>query len=342
VLGVVAPVVAVDAIVELGILALCIALILLRKAWVSTFGALLSRAASAFDSASIKLPVIGYRIGFNWIGDILRWVDGLALNVLGEGVLQTEHAAKTLWHWTAYMAEETARVIGDLAESTWGELHYLRRWKIPALIALGLLPFGRQIEWLIAQVRQLVAHPHEAVRQAVRVLDPRVGGLERRVDRLAQQVASLAAGAIVPPLVIPRLPSLDVLHGIDEIRARLGKVARILTPAGAIGLVAAVALEGLGLGWLKCRGVGRVGRELCGLGGLLEELASDVIEALVVADLCEFTVAVAYAAKRFEPVLLDLVDVESALIGCHGATAARPLRIASSSPTPVLEPLALS
>jgi len=341
VLAAVAPVVAVDLIVELGILAIAVALILLRRVWVYSFGRLLTYTADALDAIGVTLPVIHVRLSFGFLGDVLRFVNKLALRFLGEGIDTTETAAKRLWHYTAYFAEQTARVMGDFAESTWSELHYVKRWLIPARITLALAGITATVALLEKRLAHLSAHPATIVRTVTRTLDPRVGALEREVDLLHKQVSAAAAGAVVPTERIITVPTRVVYRGIDEVRAKLGAVTRVLTPAGITGLVAAAALDTLNLGWLKCRGVGRVGRELCSASGLIETLASDALEALVVTDLCDVVAAMTYAAHRFEPVLIAFVDVENALIGCHGATRAKPLRLAGVSPTPVHRPLEL-
>ncbi len=65
--------------------------------------------------------------------------------------------------------------------------------------------------------------------------------------------------------------------------------------------------------------------------GLLALLLGDAIEALVVADLCEFIWLLSNVARRAQPLLLAFVSVENALIGCHGVTAAPLLRLAPTT-----------
>lgn len=337
-LAVVAPVVAVDLIVELGILAIAVALILLRRAWVYSFGRLLTYAADTFDSIGFTVPVIHARISLSFIAQIIRFVNTLALRFLGEAIDTTDTAAKRLWHYTAYYAEQTARVMGDLAESTWGELHHLRRWVIPAYVTARLAGLTADVRTLTRELEHLAAHPTTIVRTVTRTLDPRVGSLEREVGLLQRQVAAAASGAVVPVERIVTVPAAGIAHGVDELRAKLGKLARTLTPAGVVGLVAAATLSGLDLGWLKCRGVSRVGRELCGLSGLIETVASDALDVLLVSDLCALTAAIGYAAEAFEPALIAFVDVEDALIGCHGASRPAELSLPALS-LPSLQPL---
>lgn len=321
-------VVGVDLIVELGILALFAALLLLRTAWVPTFGQLLESLARAFDGASIGVHAFGqgFTIGFGFVAKLLRGIDNSALHLLGAGINATSYAAHRLWQWTAYLVEQTARVIGDTAEQTYASLVHLRRWVIPPLIAASLGPLYRQIESLAAQFKHLAANPTTIINPVTRVFDPRVRSLERDVKSLSATVAHLGAVAVPHGIAVPT-PRLGWLtHGIDELRGRLERIARTLTPAGITGLVAAAVLSQLDLGWLKCRGVGRVGRHLCGLSGLLETLAGDALEALIVTDLCTFAGALGRAVHEFQPALEAFTGVENALIGCHGATLPADLR----------------
>ena len=57
--------------------------------------------------------------------------------------------------------------------------------------------------------------------------------------------------------------------------------------------------------------------------------------ALVVSDLCQVVNAMAFAARKFEPILVGFVDVEDALIGCHGATKPEGLDVPTLSLPPV-------
>lgn len=312
-----------DLIVELGILLLCIALLLTRKAWVSTFGALLESLAKLADSWSVGFSVFGHgvTIGFGFVAKALRSINASALHLLGAGIQATEYAAKRLWQWTGYLLEATARVVGGLAEWTYAELRHLVRVIVPGYVSARLHPLASKVEWIIHRLAHLAEHPSEILHTVTRVLDPRVSTLEREVETLTKAVASAGAVPIPLPVPVPTLRLGWVKTGIDDLRRWVGTIGRTLTPAGILGLTAAAVLSSLDLGWLKCRGVGRIGRGLCGLSGLIETLASDAIEALIVSDLCQFVGALNYAARQFEPVLVDFAAVEGALIGCHGYSA---------------------
>lgn len=85
----------------------------------------------------------------------------------------------------------------------------------------------------------------------------------------------------------------------------------------------AVALSRLGFGFLRCRSWQSLGRRMtCGTAGLLDDLLFAAIETFAVLDICDFANAAESLALTFQSTLMELVDVENALVGCHGATAA--------------------
>lgn len=334
------PVVAAaDLIVELGILALFAACLLLRKAWVATLGHLLASLANTLDTFEWGFSLFGHHfgIGLHPVAEILRGLNASALELLGAGINATDYAAKRLWQWTAYLATSTARTVGGLAEWTYGELRYQASHFLPVYVATHLHPLASKVEWTIGRLVQLIEQPTRIIHQTVRVLDPRIGALEAEVATLEAAVSRHAIPWALPRVEAPHVPLGWIKAGIDEVVGQLGRFARVLTPAGIVGLVAAATLSGLELGWLKCRGVNRLGRELCGIGGLLETIFNDAIDALIVADLCQFVQALSYATREFEPVLLAFVKVENALIGCHGISAPHDLTTPALS-LPPLQP----
>jgi putative effector of murein hydrolase LrgA (UPF0299 family) len=262
----VAPVAVAPAIVELAIIFLALALIMLRRAWVSTFGHLLRTLASPFRSANVSFKVLGHgvTIGFGWVADLLEGVDRSALHLLGAGIQATEWAANRLWQLLAYFVHETGRVLGDLAEAQYHALQILWRQSIPGLILAHLHPLASKVEWLIHRLAHLDVNPTTIIHRTVKVLDPRVAALERDLAHLQRVVAASGAAVLAPPTAIP-VPGLGgIEHGIDAVRSRLGKLARALSPAAIAGLVAS-ALVGLRLGWLKCSKVERTAKHLCGM-----------------------------------------------------------------------------
>jgi hypothetical protein len=123
---------------------------------------------------------------------------------------------------------------------------------------------------------------------------------------------------------IPRLwkRSRAIEKSLDRLWHRIRAEKKVLVGTAFAGAVA-VALGRMGLGWLRCSSLKRVGKQLgCGGFGLLEELFAASLVSFAALDICDFAAAAESVAESFVPALLALVDVEDALIGCHGATAA--------------------
>lgn len=301
IVGAGAPVVAVPAVVELAIISVAIALILLRRVWVSTFGHLLREVAKPIGAVNFSFRVFGhgFSIGFGWLAELITGVDTTALHLLGAGITATEWAANRLWQQIAYVLHATSRMLGDLAESTYRELSYLRYQTLPRYVRQALHPLASKVEWLIHRLEHLEVNPTTIIHRTVRVLDPRVASLERDVARLEHAVASTGAAVLGPPVAAALPAAAPVVHGIDAIRARLGKLTRELAPAAVAGLVAA-ALGALRLGWLKCSNVRRAGRQVCGMD-------ADLLESLLAGTLVIFgTVSLVEFAEEMQVLIADI------------------------------------
>lgn len=223
-----------------------------------------------------------------------------------------------------------------------------------ALRLLGAL--RHELAVLRAKGGQLLALAHRIELALQHAAAGRIGGVVRVVQR---PIAGELRG--VERWVFPRVRGLEhELHDVVEpdvaaLRARaraieqqairafeLAKGAWRVAAVGAVTAAVAVALQRLGLGWVKCRNVGRVGRSLCGFpSGLLDGLLEGAIDVLVVADLCELVSLMSRAAREFEGPLLTIVGTADALIGCRGATKPAPLRLNAVALVPPTAPLAL-
>jgi hypothetical protein len=282
--------IAAEGIVELAIISLLIACLILRRAWVSTFGFLILRMAAPFEKVNWHFTVLGhgFSFGFAWVAKLLRGVNDLALSVLGAGIEANQWAALKLWHWTAYLIGVTGRSIGDLAESTYGELRHLARIIIPDAIEARVRAFVRQIEYVKHRLEHLDVNPTTIIHKTVRVIDPRVAHLERDVHALAAKLAAAGSAVIPAGVAIPAPDVTGIRHGLDAARAKLGQVARTLTPAGILGLTAAAVFR-FRLGWLKCGNVRRTGENLCRMdGGLLDDLLAGTLLVFGTVSLVEF------------------------------------------------------
>lgn len=106
---------------------------------------------------------------------------------------------------------------------------------------------------------------------------------------------------------------------IRGIKRRLRKLeAERVGPLAAVAVVA-LALRKMGLSWLKCPSFARLGRKIgCSGFAFIEELLFIGFSAFVITDLCRFTDLLIKQAEKIRPALIVLVDVEDALVNCHG------------------------
>jgi len=143
---------------------------------------------------------------------------------------------------------------------------------------------------------------------------PRIRGLEREIHgEIVRERLRARAAERTAEREITNLWKWTRTHMIQ---------AGTLAFAGAVAL----ALSRLGLGWLRCNSLSRLGKRIgCGGFAALEDLLFGAVTALAVTDICEFANVAMGTAELIRPALLELVDVEDALVGCHGATGAPPL-----------------
>lgn len=171
-----------------------------------------------------------------------------------------------------------------------------------------------------------------------RLLHGGISGQLSLVKRLFQLEERLRHG--IGADVFPRIRGVErdvthvVEHDIASLRARDKALEReyhnlfkwirahpLSLATGAFAGAVAVALQRLGGSWIRCGNWNRIGRSVCGLPlSLIEDLLAVSIVSFAVVDMCEFASVAQDVAHAFVPELLALVDIEDALIGCHGAT----------------------
>jgi hypothetical protein len=279
----------------------------LREAWGHTIGHGLRWLANEIEDVGISLGWFGSIHPFGFLASALRSVDHVVAHALAVAALNTENAATTMWHMTASVF-----------------------W------------------WTVHETKSLAVDTFHAIEHAVTVTVPDAAKWARReavseAHRLVHREAALRRAADAELRHLAHVADADALHGIraaehaldwseaevghigreiNGLRARLRAIERALSPAAIVALIGATIFKTFDLGWLRCSNVGRMGRFLCGLPlGLLEDLFAVEIIALVASDICDFANSVETIALRFQGALFALVDVENALVGCHGADA---------------------
>lgn len=283
----------------------------LLTAWGHTFGFVLQWMA---DNMRFRIPVPFHAIHVDF-GGPFRKLDGIvytALQTWRDGAeiefSWSLHKMAQTYEWTAEAIDALTRETAETFDRLW---HVgLPKWaKWAALAAFPPLLLSK----LIAQA---VAHLRPEIVKTIKYVD-------HAVPQTINQYFKLAADAIPYPPWIIKLPKRvgNLERDVRTLRKALSN------PKALIGAVAGAAIManslGLGNNW-RCvtRGnIGRAARHFCGLDKWIVDLfLLGSIEAFAVTDLCEFSNLLMKQAELIRPVLMKLVDVEDALIGCGGTT----------------------
>jgi hypothetical protein len=285
----------------------CVFLLALNKMWKLTIGALLDAMASMFDSLSISIPVVHKHVGLGFIGDAIHNLDNYVLEAIGVGIQQTEKGLHALVGAMTWLFQETADQLAGLAEDTAKAFDYTKRILVPTLLGVALAPLLKEIAHLAARTRTIVLHPTTIVHKVVSVVQPGLKALEGKVGALEAKVAAIGAAAptiiheVAPAVALPKPTAIpgDIYRGLDSLWKESKRVAKVLTPAGIVGLVAGSVLARMGLSWLKCGNVNKAGRSLCGLN-------SQILDALLAGLIAVFgTIGIVVFAEDIQKVLDD-------------------------------------
>jgi hypothetical protein len=275
----------------------CVGLLALNKAYKFTIGALIDSMASMFDSLTIHIPVIGKHVGLGFIGDALHSLDNYVLEGIGAGIQQTEKGMHAVIGAMTWLLQETADQVAGLAEDTAKAFDYTKRILVPSLLGVALAPIVKELAHLGARTRTIILHPTTIVHKTVSVIQPGLKALEGKVDALEAKVASI--GAAAPTIIsgagigltLPKPAAIpgDITRGLDSLWKESKRVAKVLTPAGIVGLVAGSVLARMGLSWLKCGNVDKVGKRVCKLNpGILDSLLAGLVAVFGTIGLVKF------------------------------------------------------
>jgi hypothetical protein len=320
---------AVAVLVDVGILLALAVLIGLRFGYTYTLGKVLLMSAALLNTVVIPTPFGNIRL-LGFAADALLKADHAIMHTLGRGISDMQAAWNEAVSYTAqavhWIGHEIAALAHDTASAVEG-LHVSSVTNVYKKVNPGLAAKVGALAALVAALERRVTH----------VVTREVHAATAKVEAVTHAIAVPDLGAL--PRVIPRVKPLE--DAASWGRGEIKRLARYLTPAGIIGLVGATTFGGFGLGWLRCKGVGRVGRSLCGASGLIEALYAGAITAFAVSDLCRFAHGIEKVAESIRPVMLDFVDVEQALFGCSAADYPKDFALAPVSPTPVFDAVAL-
>lgn len=270
------------------------------------FTPILTYFADLFDRISIPIP--GHRVHvFGPISAALRWVIREVDHALAALVLACEKGAVALFHALASQARWLGREIGELAFTV--EQRFLRiAHATPPSEALWLaVRTARKLGGVGAAVARL-AHAvavdlPRSIARGDQLAKEQLRRLARGIDRVSNRLAhALTAGLAAVGVRVGRLG-----RTVERQGARIGRLDKTIAAAGAAALVG-TALARLGLGWLRCGRVSKVGKRACGMDAdLLDDLLAGT---LVIAG----SVSLVQTARDMQSIMSESVDFTRKLI----------------------------
>jgi len=229
--------------------------------WRHTLGALFVWVADELDKAAVR--VLGHTIHFlGPVASALRAADHAIQVALSETATGAEKATLYLFNQAVHLLVLTGHTIWQLGYRMGEALQGLVHTTIPRLVDVGTHALSRAVHRValtVAHVEQTLTHK---IARSVAVLEHALAhdfGIARRgIDVLERDLAHAE-------------------KRVGRLAGRLSRVEKLLGLAAFAGLLVR-ALERLGLKWLRCGNVNKVGKQLCGMNpSLLESLLADAL-----------------------------------------------------------------
>lgn len=300
----------------------------LRFIWKHTIGGILSW----LSGQAIRIPHVTTVHPFGFAKTLNNDIE----NYFASQILAAEEAMGRAFHQAAHlqlwMVEETYGLGKDVFD--WidnFQNHWLRRYlkgaleaAVPAVLIASLIRkyVAAELPHLIKLGRSSVTHEIERVYRLPKSLNRRLTKDEAKIAALIAALAGLAGHISLPhPNAIPKV--FGVPHWLYRWRNRVNRRLHKLEGLFGAAVMAAAMANVLGTTakCLRSGNIGRAARRWCGLEKWLVDLfLLGTVEAFIATDLCGFTDLLIKQATVLRPALMELVDVEDALIGCHGTT----------------------
>lgn len=293
------------AIASLGVFLIFLVCLGLREGWDHTIGGALRWLANQVRGVVIDLGWFGTYHVLDPVADAIEWVANSVSHLLAKAALETEQAAASLWHLAGRVFWWSVHETKSLAVDAWHLFHHTIVVTIPDA---GKWAYRQAVDRAHALVDR-----EEAARRAA---DAELA----RLARIAEHDAHVGIVKAEAALDWSEVQVGQLGDYIKGIRARVGRLERLLlTTAGITGLLIA-ALDRLGLRWLRCGNTRNVGRRLCGMG-------TDLLDALLLGTLAvEGSVSLVGMAHELVGLSGDIVP---AMTGFFSELAAIPQRTAA-------------
>lgn len=246
--------------------------------------------------------------------DVIVSTEQSITHALGTAEAKLDSYVAATWHKLARTVDKLGHEMFKLAVLGWTLAKVLGGFATVA-------DYTRLWKQFKAQLATLEHLAGTAIRNVVPTWLPGVKQLEHWVRAQIRTLVHAAEHAIPYDIRTLRARNRSIEHELDRLWKAVRKLDKVIVTTAFVGAVA-VALNRLGLKWLRCRSLSNIGNRLgCGGFALVEDLLAASLTAFAVLDICDFANAAETVAEAFVPELMALVDVENALVGCHGATA---------------------
>lgn len=307
----------------------------LQQSWKVTLGWLLEQLAGL----GVTFSVLGRRVGLHPFSP-LRAVSRSVYNALGRIVALSERGLVYSLNALLELPLLLVGTVAAIAYLLWEVTHRQKDYADKAAttkVATNVQPQLKALRHDLAVLKaEVAALPHAKIGARGKVAAPAAPItlhdwqlLRRGIDRIAGRLqavekrvgigAGAHAGAIARPLPVARPVASSWKHVLTR------KAAVALTLAGILGL---------GMRWLRCAKVGKVGRAICGVNaGALDFLLGSALLAFALSDVCRLVTGMQRAAEAFEPALLAFVNEVGGYV-CGGKGSA-PSGIVDSDWQPV-------
>jgi hypothetical protein len=272
-------------------------------------------AARAFLSSIFVVAETGVS-WIPWVGKLIKApiakVEQKLIHSLGVAELAVDVKIGAYWHSLVRLALWTVDEIRRHANLLYLLSTVMLGPEVTALIKQGVALARREIHAATAQL-------HRLERAITHGLPADIAALRHwTAARLHSITATLdhTLDKAIPSLRV-RTRTLEREYEVLWHKVKgLDKLLGIATFTATV----AFALSRLGLGWLLCPSLGRLGKRVgCGGFALLEKLLFGLIDVLLIADICQVTKAMVKGAQLAQPILSDLIAGIDDLLLCQGA-----------------------
>lgn len=256
----------------------------LRFAWGTTLGRLLPRIDAGLARIN-RGTVLGVPIRVPTPTNLFGASGQDVLAQIGKGLTATQPAAAEKWVTEAWALDGIGATIERIAEDAVKTRKVIRHRTQPREVIRVIRPNVQ------AQIRPVARRARTAELRA-EAAEQRARALEHRLAQLERQVAKPHSVAV--PGLWPRIGGIE--RELDRLKGRVGRIGKY-AGLGAFLILLAKALEKIGGSFIRCSNVKRYGRSICGMDqSLLDSLLADSL--LIVGSL-----SLVQMARELEPLM---------------------------------------